>query len=91
VPPVSVVLSDADLVAFGLAIPYAGEREAKNSGQYGVALRWTAESIDTEFGLLLPALPRQAALRGLHRAEQPRVVDNYFINYGEDKDLFASP
>lgn len=27
-------LSDADLVAFGPAIPYAGEREAKNSGQY---------------------------------------------------------
>ncbi|MDF5918953.1 DUF1302 family protein [Pseudomonas aeruginosa] len=38
-------------MAFGLAIPYAGEREAKNSGQYGVALRWTAESIGTDFGL----------------------------------------
>lgn len=84
-------LSDADLVAFGLAIPYAGEREAKNSGQYGVALRWTAESIGTDFGLFYQRYHDKTPFVGYTARSNPNnlVVDNYFINYGEDKDLFG--
>jgi hypothetical protein len=84
-------LSDADLIAFGLAIPYGGEREAKNSGQYGVALRWIAESIQTEFGFFYQRFHDKIPFVGYTAASDPDnlVVDNYFINYGEDKDLFG--
>ena len=71
-------LSDADLVAFGLAIPYAGEREAKNSGQYGVALRWTAESIGTDFGLFYQRYHDKTPFVGYTARSNPNnlVVDN---------------
>ncbi|MEH6484345.1 MULTISPECIES: DUF1302 domain-containing protein [Pseudomonas] len=84
-------LSDADLVASGLAIPYGGEREAKNSGQYGVALRWTADDIGAEFGFFYERYHDKLPFVGYTALSNPDalVVDNYFINYGEDKDLFG--
>lgn len=84
-------LSDAELVASGLAVPYAGEREAKNGGQYGLALRWTAESIGTEFGLFYQRYHDKVPFVGYSavRAPDKLMVDNYFINYGEDNDLFG--
>ncbi|MFZ6046772.1 DUF1302 domain-containing protein [Pseudomonas sp. CR3202] len=84
-------LDDATLVASGLAIPYGGERAAKNSGQYGVALRWTAESIETEFGFYYQRYHDKLPFVGYTALTNPDnlVVDNFFINYGEDKDLFG--
>ncbi|WP_271103117.1 DUF1302 domain-containing protein [Pseudomonas tohonis] len=84
-------LSDEELVALGLAVPYGGERKAKNSGQYGVALRWTAESIETEFGLFYQRYHDKLPFVGYTARRNPDalVVDDYFINYGEDKDLFG--
>lgn len=84
-------LSDEELVALGLAVPYGGERKAKNSGQYGVALRWTAESIETEFGLFYQRYHDKVPFVGYTALSNPDalVVDNYFLNYGEDKDLFG--
>ncbi|BAN48071.1 DUF1302 domain-containing protein [Metapseudomonas resinovorans] len=84
-------LDDATLVALGLAVPYGGEREAKNSGQYGLALRWTAESIETEFGFYYQRYHDKLPFVGYTALTDPDnlVVDNFFINYGEDKDLFG--
>ncbi|MCU9947817.1 DUF1302 domain-containing protein [Pseudomonas sp. PDM13] len=84
-------LSDEELVALGLAVPYGGERKAKNSGQYGVALRWTASSIETEFGLFYQRYHDKLPFVGYTALSNPDalVVDNYFLNYGEDKDLFG--
>ena len=84
-------LSDSQLVANGLAIPYAGERDAKNGGQYGVALRWRAESIGTDFGLFYERYHDKLPFVGYTARNAPDnlVVDNYFINYGEDKNLFG--
>lgn len=84
-------LSTQELVAAGLAVPYAGEREAKNSGQYGLALRWRAESIGTEFGLFYERYHDKLPFIGYTARKDPAnlVVDDYFINYGEDKDLFG--
>lgn len=84
-------LSDEDLVALGLAVPYGGERKAKNSGQYGVALRWTASSIETEFGLFYQRYHDKVPFVGYTALSNPDalVMDNYFLNYGEDKDLFG--
>ena len=84
-------LSDAELVAAGLAVPYGGERKASNSGQYGVALRWTAESIATDFGFFYQRYHDKLPFVGYSAERDPNnlVVDNYFINYGEDKNLFG--
>ncbi|PMY73363.1 MULTISPECIES: DUF1302 domain-containing protein [unclassified Pseudomonas] len=84
-------LADEELVALGLAVPYGGERKAKNSGQYGVALRWTAERINTEFGLFYQRYHDKVPFVGYTALSNPEalVVDDYFINYGEDKDLFG--
>ncbi|KGE67613.1 MULTISPECIES: DUF1302 domain-containing protein [Pseudomonas] len=84
-------LDDATLIANGLAIPYGGEREAKDSGQYGIALRWTAEQIETEFGFFYQRYHDKLPFVGYTAISNPDalVVDNYFINYGEDKDLFG--
>jgi hypothetical protein len=84
-------LTDAELLASGLAIPYGGEREARNGGQYGVALRWTAEEIETEFGFFYQRYHDKLPFIGYTALSDPGnlVVDNYFINYGEDKNLFG--
>ncbi|MBD9415344.1 DUF1302 domain-containing protein [Pseudomonas sp. PDM16] len=34
----------------GIVIPRAGDNDARNSGQWGAALRWYAVPLDTEFG-----------------------------------------
>lgn len=84
-------LTDEELVALGLAVPYGGERKAKNSGQYGVALRWTAERIETEFGMFYQRYHDKLPFVGYTARSNPDalVVDDYFISYGEDKDLFG--
>lgn len=84
-------LGDAELIAAGLAVPYGGEREAKNGGQYGVALRWTVESIATDFGVFYQHYHDKLPFVGYSAVSNPDnlVVDNYFINYGEDKNLFG--
>lgn len=89
--PLNTGVSHNDLVAAGLAVPYAGEQEAKNSGQYGVAVRWNAESIGTEFGFFYQRYHDKVPFVGYTALSNPNnlVVDNYFINYGEDKDLYG--
>lgn len=84
-------LDDATLVANGLAVPYAGERSAKNSGQYGLALRWTVEEIATEFGFFYQRYHDKLPFVGYTATSNPDalLIDNYFWNYGEDKNLYG--
>lgn len=89
--PLSSGLSHEQIVASGLAVPYGGERKASNRGQYGLALRWMAESIGTEFGLFYQRYHDKLPFIGYTARSNPDalVVDDYFIDYGEDKDLFG--
>jgi hypothetical protein len=84
-------LSNEQLIAAGLAIPYDGDHSAKNSGQYGMALRWEAEEIGTEFGLYYQRYHDKTPFLGYTAISDPDnlFVDNYFLNYGEDKDLYG--
>ena len=84
-------LDNDTLVANGLAVPYGGEREADDDGQYGVALRWTAEEIGAEFGVFYQRYHDKLPFVGYTAVIDPDALltDNYFINYGEDKDLFG--
>jgi len=39
-----------NLTSEGIEIPRAGDRDARDSGQFGAALRWFAPELDSEFG-----------------------------------------
>lgn len=39
-----------NLTSEGIEIPRAGDRDARDSGQWGAALRWFAPELDSEFG-----------------------------------------
>lgn len=84
-------LNNDQLVASGLAVPYGGERKPDNGGQYGVALRWTAEDIGAEFGVFYERYHDKLPFIGYTALSDPDALhtDNFFVNYGEDKDLFG--
>lgn len=84
-------LTNEQMFAAGLAVPYDGDHGAKNSGQYGAALRWQVEEIDTEFGFFYERYHDKLPFVGYTAISAPEnlLVDNYFLNYGEDKDLFG--
>jgi hypothetical protein len=73
-------------------IPRAGDRDARDSGQFGVALRWFAESLnDTEFGLYAmnyhSRTPSGSFTRGVALNAAPTA--NYFLEYPEDIRLYG--
>lgn len=81
-------LDKASLIAAGLAVPYAGEKDAKDGGQYGIALRWTVEQIDTEFGAFYERYHDKVPFVG-YTGDRQGNVTSYFVDYGEDKNLFG--
>jgi len=71
-------------------IPRAGDRDARDSGQFGVALRWFAESLnDTEFGLYAmnyhSRTPSGSIIVGTGAPQAAR----YFLEYPEDIRLYG--
>ncbi|SIP93937.1 DUF1302 domain-containing protein [Aquipseudomonas alcaligenes] len=81
-------LTDAQMVALGLAIPYAGKDRPSDGGQYGIALRWMADSIDTEFGLFYQRYHEKTPFVG-YSGDRAGNVTDYFLSYGEDRDLYG--
>jgi hypothetical protein len=79
---------DATNIANGLAIPFSGEYEPKKSGQYGLALRYTPESIDAEFGFYYQRYHDKLPFLGFTGTPEGAVT-SYFWAYGEDKDLWG--
>lgn len=72
-------------------IPRAGDRDARDGGQYGVALRWFAEQLnDTEFGLYAlnyhSRTPNGSFL--ITTNGSPRTA-RYFLEYPEDIRLYG--
>ncbi len=84
-----------DLVATGcaLAVPRSATRNAKDDGQYGVALRYFAENLNsTEFGFYyLRYHSRLPLISGFSLLEVPPPFTSasYFTEYPEDLDLFG--
>lgn len=78
-------------------IPRAGDRDARDSGQYGVALRWFAESLnDTEFGLYAMNYHSRMPSGSFTLSTAPSAsfipgapFANYFLEYPEDIRLYG--
>lgn len=72
-------------------IPRAGDRDARDGGQYGVALRWFAEQLnDTEFGLYaLNYHSRTPNGSFLITTNGSPTTARYFLEYPEDVRLYG--
>ncbi|MFP6849027.1 MAG: DUF1302 domain-containing protein [Pseudomonas sp.] len=80
-----------------LYVPRAGDRDARDSGQFGVALRWFAESLnDTEFGLYAMNYHSRTPSGSFIRTTTPSPFlipgapnARYFLEYPEDIRLYG--
>jgi hypothetical protein len=74
-----------------LFVPRAGDRDARDSGQYGVALRWLAESLNnTEFGLYALNYHSRGPVFSTISATTPSPTSaRYFLEYPEDIRLYG--
>ncbi|MCE5362446.1 DUF1302 domain-containing protein [Pseudomonas anguilliseptica] len=72
-------------------IPRAGDRDARDSGQYGVALRWFAEQLNnSEFGLYaLNYHSRSPSGSFVITADGTPQTARYFLEYPEDIRLYG--
>jgi hypothetical protein len=80
-----------------LYIPRVGDRDARDSGQFGVALRWFAEALnDTEFALYAMNYHSRTPSGSFTRTTTPSASfipgapnANYFLEYPEDIRLYG--
>jgi hypothetical protein len=84
--PATSGLDDASLIGAGLAVPFGGERRPRKGGQYGLALRYQASEIDTEFAFYYQRYHDKFPFLGF---EGTLALTSYSWNYGQDKDLFG--
>lgn len=75
----------------GAAFPRSADREARNRGQYGLALRYYSQALgDTEFGLYyLRYHSRLPFVSGTAITTTSPTSGRYFIEYPEDINLFG--
>lgn len=89
----------------GVIVPRSGDRDARDSGQFGVAFRYLFEPLDTEFGAYFinyhsrtPIFSATAAPGSVYAvapgagAAAPLVIaanSNYFMEYPEDIRLYG--
>ncbi|MCO6056015.1 DUF1302 domain-containing protein [Pseudomonas sp. MOB-449] len=80
-----------------LYIPRAGDRDARDSGQFGVAMRWFVPELnDTEFGAYAMNYHSRSPIFSTIRTTRPdpRIIPGapgarYFIEYPEDIRLYG--
>lgn len=72
-------------------IPRAGDRDARDSGQFGVALRWYAEQLNnTEFGLYAMNYHSRSPNGSFQiTADGTPQTARYFLEYPEDIRLYG--
>ncbi len=89
----------------GVIVPRGGDRDARDSGQWGTAFRYFSDALDTEFGAYFmnyhsraPIFSASAASNDVYRvaraagASAPLIVagnSEYFIEYPEDIRLYG--
>ncbi|MBI2309071.1 MAG: DUF1302 domain-containing protein [Rhodocyclales bacterium] len=78
---------EAQRIAEFTALPFAGDRKAKNSGQYGLAYRQSLPEIDSEIAFYYQRYHDKLPFLGFKASAG--LPTSYFWAYGEDKDLFG--
>lgn len=77
--------------AAGVLVPRAPDVNARDSGQYGAALRWFVPSLDTEFGFFaLRYHSRLPLLSGIAVTSTVPASGRYFTEYPEGIKLFGA-
>jgi hypothetical protein len=87
-------------IGCGNAVTRGQNREARDDGQWGLALRWYAESLnETEFGFyflnyhsrlpLLSGTATSISAAQLAGGASPAAYANYFVEYPEDIQMFG--
>jgi hypothetical protein len=77
--------------AFFIGAPFAGDKKPSDQGQFGVALRYYFDTIETELGLYYIRLHAKQPVVGF-QATELGIGDGrlrYFREYPEDIDLFG--
>ena len=103
--PAFLGVSPVTATSEGVIVPRGGDRDARDGGQWGTALRYFSEELDTEFGAYFmnyhsraPIFSATAAGSGVYTAAPgfgaaaPLVVaanSKYFIEYPEDIRLYG--
>lgn len=87
--PATSGLDDASLIAAGLAVPFGGERRPKRGGQFGLAMRFDAPEMDSEFALYYQRYHDKTPFLG-YTSTGLGNISSYSWNYGEDRDLFGA-
>lgn len=89
--PGSTGLTPAQMFGFGMGIPKLASDEPKNSGQYGVALRYYIDDLATEFsGYYLRYHAKTPYLGGSANWFFAGYPDGYYAYYPEDIDLYGT-
>lgn len=91
-------LSDQESVEAGLYVARAGDREASDSGQFGLSMRYYSLDLDTEFGFYYMNVhntqPIISAYDWRTNDQTNNVVGQlgprYFIEWPEDNEIFGA-
>lgn len=83
----------------GVLVRRGPDRDARDSGQFGVAFHYNFEPLDTEFGAYFmnyhsraPIFSAQGAPQAAYATNNPLIVagnSNYFVEYPEDIRLYG--
>ena len=81
----------------GVLVRRGGDRDARDGGQWGIALRYFAAPLDTEFGAYFMNYHSRAAIFSTGAAGPPQALRplaaagnaRYFVEYPEDIRLFG--
>jgi hypothetical protein len=81
-----------DLFAIGTVVPKLDAHTPRNSGQWGLALRYKGEQSDAEWGLYY--LRYHDKIPMVSFVNDPSITANpfglgYFVDYGEKRDLYG--
>jgi hypothetical protein len=82
----------AELSGAGSVVTRSDDKEPSKHGQFGMALRYKQENADTEWGFYY--LRYHDKIPSLSFRVDPSITSNplnlgYFLEYGEDRDLFG--
>jgi hypothetical protein len=86
---ITLVQSNPFGVAANAYIPTIEGRKAKNSGEFGLAYRFNADKLDTEFGIYAMNIHSRLPIISLQRGSTTAAPFSIFWEYPEDMQLYG--